>query len=314
MVKLYSEYFERSYYTKKISCTHLFFIGIVISVILMPALISFSTNNFWRPATEYYGRPNIKFTDEAIISAAFSSSTGTITKSYSNVQMINQQIRDRIDGPLFKSLTIDDDNNRVVDEFKFEFSFKAGGATIKSISILLHFTYYIENTVMTQFKGVVPIYITSSAAGITDAYVTGKLGLNQQNPLDIGSGISNTLYNYNFTIEASKYGINDIFERYTNRNKTIDYDYKTTIRAYGDSDTTTVTIRMSVPNYDLVIYYPSYLESIKLAWIQYLPILAIVYLLLYLCLFGYGVKSSAFSTVRINNMPKDETKTWLVNE
>ena len=111
--------------------------------------------------------------------------------------------------------------------------------------------------------------ITSSAAGISNAYVTGKLGLYQQNPIQISTGISDTQYNYNFTIEASKYSINDIFTRFTNRNKTIDYDYKTNIRAYGDPDTTTVNIRMFVPGYDLTVYYPGYLESIKLAWIQY---------------------------------------------
>ena len=269
MVNLYSENFKRSYYAQRISCTHFFFVGIVISVIVMPFIISFSTNNFWRPATEYYGRPNIKFTDEAIIQASFQSSTGTVTKSYSNVQLINQQIRDRIDGPMFKSIAIDNDNNRVFDEFQFEFAFKTGGAKIKNIAILLHFTYYIENTVMMQFKGAVPVYITSSAAGISNAYVTGKLGLYQQNPIQISTGISDTQYNYNFTIEASKYSINDIFTRFTNRNKTIDYDYKTNIRAYGDPDTTTVNIRMFVPGYDLTVYYPGYLESIKLAWIQY---------------------------------------------
>jgi hypothetical protein len=102
---------------------------------------SLSTNNFWRPTIIYYGRPNIKFTNEIYVQAEI----GGVIKSYSNVHKISQQITNPINGVMFKAIEIDEDDNRIADDFRFDLSFKHGAAdAVSSIVILMHFKYYIE--------------------------------------------------------------------------------------------------------------------------------------------------------------------------
>lgn len=299
MVKLYSEHFERNYYARKFSWTNLFHVAIVTSVILMPFILAFATNNFWKPPTVYYGRPNVQFTNEVFVQAEI----GGEVKSYSNVQLLNQNIRNRIDGPLFKSFTADKDNNRVVNDFEFDLAFKTGGSQVTNIAILMHFTYYVEDTVSTKFKGIVPIFISSpSGTSISRATLSGQLQLQQKIPLEVGGGIADTQYNFNFTEEMAKFSLEDMYNRFTDRNSSLSYDHTTLVMPYGESDSTHIHIEMNIPEYADVLYYPGFLESIKLAWVQYYAILVPVYVLLFLGLFGTSIESEIFPTVMINDI------------
>lgn len=299
MVKLYSEKFERKYYSRKCSWTHFFYICIVFSFILLPFILSFATNNFWKPTTLYYGKANAKFTNEVFIQAE----VGGVLRSYSNIQVLNQNIRNRINGPIFKAYADDgDDYNRVYDDFQFNFAFKSGGSSVTSIAIFLHFTYFVEQTLDTSIKGIVPIFISSpSGSSISKAYLSGQLLLDQKVPLNIGDGLDGTLYNYNFTEEMESYSIEKIYTRFTNRNSTFTYDHTATILPFGDSDTTEVQINMNIPDYAPILYYPGFLECLKLAWVQYFALLVPAYLILFLGLFATSIETGIFSTVTTND-------------
>lgn len=307
MVKLYSENFERNFYARKCSWTYLFFVLVIVSVLFMPFIFAFATNNFWSPNRVYYGRPNIKFTNEVFMQAE----VGGQIKSYSNKNSVNQQIRDKLDGVLFKAIERDSDDNRIAENFQFDLSFKTGGGAVSSIVIMLHFTYFIENVIYTTIEGMVPVFITSpSGSSISRAQLTGQIKLDQKAGLIIGNDYVNTLYNYNFTEEVSKYSIGSIYERYTDRNITFEYDHTALVMPYGESDTTHIKLEMNVPEYTDILYYPGYFESLKLAWVQYYALLVPIYLLLFIGLVGKTVESDVFPTV----MTKDCTTSLKVIE
>ena len=272
-----------------------------MSVLLLPLIIAVLTGDFVIIPSVNYSRPNIKFTDEAYIQADFG---GTI-KSYSNIQLLNQEIENKIDGPIFKSYFRDSDNNRLYEEFQFDFSFRTNSQSVNSILILLHFKYYIENRVDSEFKGVVPIFISNpSQASISQASVIGDLSIRQNQPIEMLNGISETLYNLNFTEQVQKFSTDELYEKYMGRNQTINYDYTTTVNSFVESttlgsilETTTIHIEMGVPKYAPTLYSPIVLEMIKVAWIQYFALLVPIYIFIYLLLFGISVETSVFDTI-----------------
>lgn len=299
MVKLYTENFERKFYVRTCSWTHLFYVLTLISVIVLPLLIGIGIGKFWKPTVENYWQPNVEFTNEVFIQA----DVGGKILSYSSQQVINQSIRDRINGALFKSYALDDNDNRIPENFEFDFSFKTGGSSVSSIMILLHFKYFVYNTVKTQFKGIVPIFISSAAgSSITDAYLIGELKINQDDPLEISNGIPDTMYNYNFTEQLTNLSSSDTFMKYTSRNQTLNFDHKATVNSFGSSATTTVHIEMKIPKYSPALYVPSLIQALKIAWIQYYPVLFPIYLLLLVGLFGTSITSSVFDTIATNDI------------
>lgn len=298
MVKLYSEAFERTFFARRCSWTHFFYICVVVTVILMPFILAFATNSFWNPPTTYYGKPNIKFTNEIFVEAEI----GGQVKSYSNVQVLNQNIRDRIDGALFKSFQSDDNYGREYDDFEFDLSFKTGGSSVTSIAIFMHFTFFIQQAVDTKLKAIVPIFIQPGAgSSISSAVLVGQLRLDQRTPFSVGNGIDDTMYNYNFTQRLQQHSTSNVYNWYTNRNYTLNFDHSALVMPYGNSDTTSIRIEMNVPQYGSVIYTPGFLQSLKLAWVQYFALLFPIYLIIFVGLFGTSVKSGIFETVETSD-------------
>lgn len=299
MVKLYTENFERRFFVRTCSWTHLFYVLTLISVILLPLLIGIWIGKFWKPTVENYWQPNVDFTNEVFIQA----DVGGQVKSYSSQQVINQNIRDRISGALFKSYALDSNDNRIPEDYQFDFSFKTGGSSVSSIMILLHFKYYVYNTVNAQFKGIVPIFISSTAgSSITDAYLIGELKIDQGVPLKIMNGVPDTMYNLNFTEQLLNLSSSETFMRYKNRNQTLNFDHKAIVNSFGSSDTTTVHIEMKIPKYSPALYVPGFVQSLKIAWIQYYAILFPIYLLLLVGLFGTSITSSVFDSITTNDI------------
>lgn len=308
MVKVYEEYFERKYYARHLSWANLFSWIIMAGVLAVPLIFAIATRNFWSPETQYFGRPNVKFTNEVFIQAEVNGQL----QSYSNVLPIQKLILNQMSGALFKSAEYNPKNDRVYQKFQFEFSFNPNGQDVSSISMLLHFTYFIENAVNVKFQAALPIFISSpSGSSISNAKLSGQLRIKQRSTLIPGNGIADTLYNKNFTEELGKFSPYEIFERYTNRNSTLEYDYKSIVQPFGDSTSTVVSIDVLIPAYETILYSPGFVESLKYAWIQYIAILFPVYLFLYYCLLGKGVEAEIFQTIAVNDLPKDPSKSYL---
>ena len=308
MVKLYSEYFERTYYARQISWANWFSWVTIASILILPLIYAVATRNFWQPPTVYYGRPNVKFTNEVFVQAE----VGDSILSYSNVQPVQALIRHPIDAPIFKSAEFNPDNDRVYRNFQFKFSFRSGASDVSSIAMLLHFTYYADGAPNVHFKAAMPVFISSpSGASISKAILSGQMRIEQRSALQVGDGLADTLYNHNFTEELIKYSPNNIFERFTSRNTTIKYDHTSIVQSFGDPTTTEVEMDVLIPGYESILYRPGFVESLKVAWVQYWALLIPLYVLLYLCLLGNDIEAEVFPTVSVNDLPKDPTKAYL---
>ncbi|CAI2376700.1 unnamed protein product [Moneuplotes crassus] len=301
MVKLYTESFERKYHARVFSCTNLFYVLTVISVWVIPLVIIALTGSFTGIPSVNYSRSNVKFTNEVYIQGDFG---GTI-RSYSNIQLLNQQINNKISGVIFKSRFRDENNDRIPEEYKFDLSFLTNAESVNSLTILLHFKYYIENGVNSQFKGIVPIIISSpSGKSIGEASMVGELRIRQDEPIEKLNGIPETLYNLNFTEEILKYSPEQIIDRYTSRNQTLNYVHTARVNSFNKIsllDTTTISIEMGIPNFAKTLYTPGALETLKIAWIQYFAILVPIYLLLYIGLFARTIETYVFDSVMTND-------------
>lgn len=198
--------------------------------------------------------------------------------------------------------------------WKFDVFFKSGGETVSNVAILLHFTYYVKYTVKTQFKAIVPIFVNAQSGGsISEALLTGQMRIQQDAPLEIGDGLADTLYNLNFTEEMLKYSPAEIFDTFTARNNTLKYDYKAIVMPFGDNQNTHIEIELQIPEYETVLYIPGFFEGLKNVWVQFFALMVPIYIMLYMCLLGYGIETRSFPTVLKNDLPKDESKMYLYN-
>lgn len=190
--------------------------------------------------------------------------------SYSNAQSVQSTIRDPLDGPVFKSAEFNPADDRVYRAFQFNFAFQSGGQDVSSIAMLLHFTCFIDEAPNVHFKTAMPVFISAPAgSSISRATLSGQARVKQRSALAIGGGLAETLYNYNFTEEIARFSPDTIFERFSSRNSTLEYDYTSIVQPFGDSTTTEVQLTVLVPKFESVLYTPGFVESLKIAWVQY---------------------------------------------
>jgi len=269
-------------------------IVIGILLFLLPLILAFATNNFIVREAVLYGQPDVKFTNEFIAEALLSTgaTTSNIVKQFSTVANINNKYSNPISNPQLSVNPYDRNGDLKAEKLTLEFEFlHLSTENVKALNILFYLQYTIDGEINTQFKTVVyKSFSAPSNGGIVNVKMRGDLELNQKNPLAVGT-IKRELYSTSLEDDFNNYGIPGILDRITLRNQTTVYNAEPIINSFTGGTKTKIVMDINIPLIQETLYFTSVLQMLKLAWIEYFALLIPIYVILYLWIYGFIVKS-----------------------
>lgn len=263
----------------------------MLAVIIFPFVIALYTYDFFKTREVMYIQPDVKFTNEMIVEALINDGTVDKVYQFSTVQNINNRFSNLLTAPRLSVNSKDYNSDLLNDDIEIEFKFTTTSAmTVKSVHILFYLQYYIGDDVNAQMKTLVyKEFDASNGNNLRNVRLKGPLKLYQKNPIAPGT-MKRELYNSQLEDDYLQYGIMDILDLYQMRNQTTKLNAQPLISSYGSTTETKITMNIEIPTVESVDYYPSALQVLKRAWVQYLGILIPIYFILYVFIYGNIVK------------------------
>jgi len=275
MVTLYSEPYTKKYVSKCFSLSTLFCIIILVLTIVLPFLLGFATNKFWIKTNTYYEQPDVEFRNEILITVL----QDTEVKSFSTINLLNEQTSVDLLVPDLKSSSTDSNNDNLNDEIYISAKFPSIPLDIKNIKIVLGFDYSISDQV--KMKMQTGIFLNVNApAGASKVQVYGDLVLKQTNPLAVTS-LERDIYDTSVFTQFENSDYFSAFQDNLLRNETTSFPHDFMVMPFSSAKFTQIEITVKIPPYQKVLYSPNMLEILKFAWIQYFSLLFPIYLILY---------------------------------
>ena len=169
-------------------------------------------------------------------------------------------------GPLIKYEYFDDNNDGLIDRFKFIITFLSENSDvrqIKNIKLIFGFKYEFRINVVGKMH-------TIAMVDIDTPQVDGDLTLKQKSPID-----RTTFYNEHYygTILPNTSDFNEIVNEYYKRNFSTYYDYDTYIIPMKHPKILKLVVNINVPSFQKILYTTPLFTKIKFFWVQYASIL-----------------------------------------
>lgn len=258
-------------------------------------MLAIATYDFVVLEGTYYGQPQVLFTNEMIVEALVEDSTG-LDKVYqfSTIQDLQNKFSNKISSPKLSVISIDENNDLRNENIQIEFKFDKSATTdtVKSLHILFYLRYFIADEVNTQLKTLVYLELDApNGDNLALARMKGPLKLKQKNPIAPGT-MKREIYDSALKDDFLQYGIQGIIDLYQLRNQTTVFDAKPLIHSFSSTTETKLSMDIQIPTIENIIYWSSTLQTLKIAWIQYLAFLLPIYFILYIVLYGFVVKSN----------------------
>lgn len=184
-------------------------------------------------------------------------------------------------------------------------------STIRSIAIIQQFSYEIKSKVLADIK-LSTYNFLQTPVGAERIYIQGHLVINQKGVYEQGS--VKRVINYetdNLQTYLQQHTLNEFIDYIDSQNTTcnIEYDYKQIRVPSGLSNKTEIQFDISIPAQQEIIYEPTVLESIKIAWIQYVALLIPSMYIIYFIIIGFAFKNKVFDS-QVRNDIRDEIYTY----
>jgi transmembrane protein 231 len=288
---------QRRFIASTVSCGCCLVLVFWAVVLLVPFFLAYTSQSFWLKESDYLEFPRAQFKYQALLVA-----TGTDVNNEPTTLTFSTSPEIRR-GPLYNTVrpaslrTYSEDSNldRAPEavHLNFELPLKPG-EKIYGLSALLMFQMDLNNRVKVKLESAAYIDYSSAVPGAS-FFVDGDLILQQNNALPVTGGYSEPyktsplLGNATYTPQSmDELLLPVLINRYRSRNLTALYKHQMTrwSPSTGAVESGTTTIRppfkaeftVRIPQ-QKVMFVPTVSEMLKFAWIQYLSVAFIVYVL-----------------------------------
>jgi hypothetical protein len=205
---------------------------------------------------------------------------------FSSILSLNDNNQDNLfeNAPLIKYEYFDDNNNGLIDRFKFKITFKADVPNLKNIKLVFLFKYEFKINIFGRMYTVAMADI-DTPLGASYIQLDGDLNLKQKAPIDRTTFYNDKYYENIFENNRERYfSFNEIANEYYKRNFSTIYDYDTYIMPMKNPRIVRIEANINVPSFQKILYLTPLFTKIKFFWIQYaavlIPVAGIFYFIL----------------------------------
>lgn len=186
--------------------------------------------------------------------------------------------------PLIKCSSFDDNNDGLIDRFKFKITFEVNDVQkIENIKLIFFFKYEFKINVFGRMNTVAMADI-DTPFGASYIQVDGNLNLKQKAPIDRTTFYNELYYEHIYKDSDEYLTFNEIANEYYNRNFSTIYDYDTYIMPMKNPKIVRIEVNINVPSFQKVLYLTPLFTKIKFFWVQYaaflIPISGIFYFIM----------------------------------
>lgn len=291
-IVLHQEPVTRNYTaSSRLSIAYLFVLACNISAIVIPFYFWNSSDGFWITEGSYREQPDVSFLYKVImVLTTTSATTGQPDEIFvSTLDAANELRHDSFRMANVQSREGDRDLDGFVDWFELEIGVPLNeGEQVKSMQAVAFFDYQLNKRVKFGMESIA--YASVDSAVPLSGYDTeGDLLFRQASPLGV-RGYKSTLYADETPLvrtdsqSASNSNIGDILSRYRIRNVAADYVERYPIQkidlSVQHARNFNLKMKIRIPQHEVVRYIPTLPEILKDAWVKYLSIVILCWLLL----------------------------------
>lgn len=185
--------------------------------------------------------------------------------------------------PLIKQESFDDNNDGLIDRFKFLITFKLNeiASYLKNIKLVFLFKYELKSNVVGRMNTAAMVNI-DTPIGASYIKVDGDLNLMQKSSIDRTTFYNEDYYGNIFKIKKGDLPVFDeISKEYYSRNFSTYYDYETFIIPMKNPKIVKIEVNINVPGFQKILYSTPLFTKIKFFWVQYtsflIPFIGIFY-------------------------------------
>ena len=286
MVKLFDANLQKEFRAPRLSSSYCFCCFIFLAAAVLPFLLAFSTDGFWRKRAEYEEQPEVTYRKEIIIQA-YDSAGQAFT--YSSMGDVNDLLFNTQAAMTVQSAARDNNFDGKADLFDFNVTLMTSPSALRNVKAFVFFDYALRERVRSDIFSMAYLDV-DTPQGASFIYADGELQLRQKRLMRPTSRVRSSFNTTAFATEsAGDLVLPVLLQRYTERNETTEYMYEApVVMPGGKTASSQLNFKVRVPLAQTVLYRPGFLEIMKFAWIQYLSLLVpISYLLWLLASFIY---------------------------
>lgn len=308
-ITVHSDRPKTVYKSRLCSKAFLFFVICVILTLVLPFLVAYSSQGFWKRTDTYREQPDVNWKHELLVVLETLDDTSYIC--WSTFPRFNSLVEDHLRVPSINSREEDKDGDGRNDELSLRLEFPVTEAEkIVSIKLMLFFNYKLSKFSRLELEGMAYLTYGSPKSG-SEYHVIGDLGLHQRVLLGhtgINSDYNTSIVDWD-SIYAETYSLHHILKSYSDRDVTtvLGNIYEVWMSARGPDEPFIIAAHVRYPE-QTISYKPSFWNIMKTAWIQYLAVLVV---------FTYGfatVKSYVFGNQIIQTIVESQFKICKIHK
>ncbi|CDW72528.1 UNKNOWN [Stylonychia lemnae] len=282
MAVLFTEYFSKQYVTKWNSISAVICYFFMAIAFILPLILVTRTHNFWVSRLSYYEQPNVNHLNEALI--VFQTTQGIVL-------ILTFQIQN-----------YDNNDDGITDRIKAKFTAMIDPSIIRSIVLIQQFSYEISTKVEADIK-LTTYNLIQSPFGANRIEALGTIELIQRNTFALGS--LKRVINYDsddLYTQLQDKSILEFLDYVNQQNTTLEYRIENIHTIPGTGNIVEIDLDMRIPSLQQLVYVPGVLESLKIAWIQYLALLIPCIWVIYQLILGFAFKNRVLATQTKSNI------------
>lgn len=299
--RVYREWVARDYVAGRISAAYFFWVLCLAFAILAPFFLAIASHSFWLKESTYSEQPDVRFQYKMVLLAegtvkdsSSSTSSNPMQLFWSTNSSFNDLYQDSLRVPVIRSRTLDDNADTLADSIHISAELPLTKLeSVHSVSALFLFDFRLKQRVKYRMDALGFVQQSSALPG-RRLTVDADIKMRQGSALSVLGGFSTPHTRGDAPLLEPQLG--------TSRDllfSSLVTDYRMRATSAGLQDVHSVweraaqqsTAAGSVPgNFTLaatirvprmaVVYQPDWSETVKMAWVQYIALFAIVWYLL----------------------------------
>ena len=274
-------------------------------LIFIPLFIAYATEDFWQRIKICQEQPYVKLDKKYFISTLEEDKTNQDhSKFYTSSNLINSHLSTLEDDDYLLSgvsigiSNIDENGDSFNDKIEIKISF-IPNTTLKNIKMMFFFDYYLIKKARFYTESMMYLDI-DTPNGENRIILNGELKLKQKSPIAQMSLPRVIKDDYLFGIDReSPYDMLALYNKYSSKNITTKFEGDIFLSRYNvenngnGNNKVDITLNVYIPKSQDVLYYASFAETIKEAWIQYIYLFIPIYFLIHFIL-GFILRNRVF--------------------
>ena len=300
MILFYNSY-GKIYTSDILSLSSIISLIFLCLLIFVPLFMAYSTEDFWQRVKICQEQPYVQLKKKYFISTLEKNENNIyLSKFHTSSELLNSKIDSvrsddderLITGFSISILNIDENGDSFNDKIQIKMSFMT--ENLLNIKMMFFFDYYLLKK--SRFYTESMMYLDIDANNANSIILNGELKLKQKSPIAQMSIPKILKDKYLFGVDReSPYDMLALYNKYSNRNVTTKFEGDLFLSPKSNNDNSKVEIILNVyiPKIQDVLYYASFGETIKEAWIQYIYIFIPIYFLVHFIL-GFIIRNRVF--------------------